>query len=122
MPEGVEKATEELRGMGYSPERCHEHTNRAVVFIDYTVPRGEYCGKKIRIGIQIPPRYNDAYPHYVHLPADITLPRGGVGGSEIPGYRKWSRPPKDLWEEHGTMEWYVDRHLRRLWEAECYDE
>ena len=108
--------------MGYSPER-RDVSDGVVLLIDYAVPRGERRGRKIRLGIQVPVEYNDAYPHFVHLPADVTLPRAGNQASDIPGYQKWSRPPKDRWaDNNATMQWYVKRHLRRLWEEQCYDE
>ena len=123
MSQGIQKAVEELQQLGVSPELRPEvvsNGNAAVVFIDYTIPGGDYQGDKIRLGIEIPVPYSDVGPHFVHLPNNIALPHAGNQPSEIEGHQKWSRPCQERWEGNSNMHWYTKRHLRRLWEVKCY--
>lgn len=127
MSEGIETAVLELGELNRAPERCQGNASPdegEVILIDYRIPFGQYSGEKIRLGIQIPPSYNQSFPHWIHLPKDIKLPGAATNGNAnpesslfVPGYQKWSRPPKDIWQDKSkqNMDRYIAEHLQRIW-------
>ena len=128
--QGVQRAAEELQGMGFMVKQRIPVANAEIVVIPYTIPLGKHSGREIDIGLEVPITYNANPPHWVHMPQDIVLPRGNQQDqppakrvSQMEGCMKWSRGPEDQWNPDTsirTMEWYVNRHLTTLWEEQCY--
>ena len=142
MIDNLQLISEELEGLGYTPERFNspipECPGEGIKF-EYQIVDGSRDGESVILGIVIPESagaWPEVTPHWLHIsPPDSVLAeqvqahRGNTQGS-VKQYKdqegiEWmaiSAPVKDFWdhidEPNGkNVKTYIERHIRRIWGA-----
>ena len=133
---------DELTRLGYHPQAFQtsmRHCAGDGVKFEYDIADGSRKGDKILLGLVVPIEagmWPEATPHWIHIcPPDSVLEeqvlanRGDASGS-VERYhddegREWmaiSAPVKDFWDKIDSpngknAETYIERHIRRIWNA-----
>jgi hypothetical protein len=116
-----------LREAGYEPEAVpgKEH----YLTFAYEVQTGKHAGKKVHIGLVIPPDFPLSSPGGPHVSPPIhanqsggTHPTGGIHDSPFAGFRDqkwqyWSRPFAEWGQTKKTVAAYLG-HLWKLWDTQ----
>ncbi len=121
---GLDKITNELKDLGYSPFSIDTPKGQTVV-ISYCISAGKYKNQKILLGFSL---QEDSYPEYPPHWIHISPPHDDQKGGSVESYKKkddqgqereWltlSRPPKDFWDNlsQKNMKCYLDWHISRF--------
>ena len=142
MTDNVQLLSEELKRLGYAPERFDSPIPDCLgegIKFAYRIADGSRTGETVVLGLVIPDSagaWPEATPHWIHIcPPDGVLEeqvqahRGDSQGS-VKRYKDkegvdWmaiSAPVKDFWDQideaNGkNAKTYLDRHIRRIWGA-----
>ena len=126
---GVEAFTTGLMALGYHPQQVPGKPDH--LYFDYVVPTGKFVGKKVRIGLVVPPNFPEMGcppgPHVsppIHTPgqsgshptsniSDSTNDFGGAGGE----WQYWSRPLQYWNQSKRNVATYMS-HLWQLWDTQ----
>ena len=143
MHENVRLLSDELEGLGYTPQRfatTMQHCRGEGIKFEYRIADGSRTGETVLLGLVIPDSvgaWPEGTPHWIHIsPPDGVLEeqvkahrRDGQQGSveryddqEGVEWMAISAPVKDFWDKIDTpngksVETYIERHLRRIWAA-----
>jgi len=124
---GVESFIAGLREAGHEPEIVPGKPNH--VAFAYEVPSGSHIGKKVHIGVVVPPDFPMTPPDGPHVSPQIHAmksggdhPTGGISKSTFEGFRGqswqyWSRPVRYWGQSKKTVAVYLS-HLWKLWDTQ----
>ncbi len=107
--DGVDRFVEQLSRLGFEVERRDQ-----LAVVHLAGPSGGGAGEAVALGADPPNDYPSVPPHWLHLPAGLSLPEGNPRSSELGSeFRKWSRPhPSWVGDERSGQRWLA--HARSL--------
>ena len=107
--DGVDRFLEHLRQHGLKVRRRGE-----LAVVELNIVEGPLRGDEVEVGTDPPADYPNVPPHWLHLPAALSLKHGTGQASELgTGYLKWSRPhPRWIGDDRSGRRWVA--HTRSL--------
>jgi hypothetical protein len=125
---GVEHFVAGLRHMGYEPTQLPKHPDH--IMFDYVAESGKFAGRRVRLGLIIPPDFPLTPPSGPHVSPGIhpintsgEHPMGSVHSTHSEAFREgtgadwqyWSRPFPN-WRKRTVAEYMS--HVWKLWDSQ----
>ena len=115
---GVARFVAELQNLGFAVQQGAD----GQVTFDYEVDMGKQAGRKVIIGVAVPPNFPLSPPSGIHVSPHVHRiqptgqhPTGGINASPFgAGFQYWSRPFNDWGNTRRRVADYI-AFVRQLW-------